>query len=221
MKDNQLRLQTVLNQINNIEDADSISVKSESVEEYEEEEYVTEYLEDFIEEDPQEEFFEIHEVDQVEKKPPLMKFLEVVDHKNYSRAISNKPKQICPICAKYLAVGSLESHMMRKHSDEYNFYCDQCPQKFKVKRDIVSHVMKHTKIEYRKKFQCEFCQNCYIKKASLDHHIKMRHDTSPEEFECECGSTFKTELRLRYHKVNYSKINNHEFLFKIIISFSA
>lgn len=112
-----------------------------------------------------------------------------------------KPRQICPICAKYFSAGSIEVHMKRKHSSKFNFYCDHCPQKFKAKRDIVTHLVKHVQAEYRRKFQCEYCENTYLKNSSLQHHIKMRHEEISEEFKCECGAAFKTKLRLTYHKV--------------------
>ena len=122
-----------------------------------------------------------------------------------SKDTSNKNLnlQVCPICGKNFSSGSLDTHIKRIHSEGYNFFCDQCPLKFKVKRDLISHLTKHTEVELRRKFQCEYCENSYTKNSSLQHHIKMRHEDVKEQFLCECGASFKTKLRLNYHKVRF------------------
>lgn len=58
-------------------------------------------------------------------------------------------RELCPICAKWITTSSMDAHIKRIHSDEYYFFCDLCPQKFKVKRDIQYHVRKHMEKESR------------------------------------------------------------------------
>jgi hypothetical protein len=110
-------------------------------------------------------------------------------------------RQVCPICAKHYSTSAIDDHMRRMHSDEFRFFCDHCPNKFKTKRDVINHLLTHKKAEHRKRYQCEYCENIYMKNSTLQHHIKMRHEESGEEFKCECGASFRTKLRLNYHKV--------------------
>jgi len=58
-------------------------------------------------------------------------------------------RELCPVCAKWITTSSMDAHIKRMHSDEYYFFCDLCPQKFKVKRDIQYHVRKHMQKESR------------------------------------------------------------------------
>lgn len=58
-------------------------------------------------------------------------------------------KELCHICDKWITTSSLDNHMKRMHSDSYEYFCDLCPQKFKVKRDIQYHIKKHMTVEYR------------------------------------------------------------------------
>jgi hypothetical protein len=58
-------------------------------------------------------------------------------------------KDLCHICEKWITTSSLENHMKRMHSNKYEFFCDLCPMKFKVKRDIQYHVKKHMATEFR------------------------------------------------------------------------
>lgn len=58
-------------------------------------------------------------------------------------------KELCSVCAKWITASSMDAHIKRMHSDEYYFFCDLCPQKFKVKRDIQYHVRKHMEKESR------------------------------------------------------------------------
>jgi hypothetical protein len=58
-------------------------------------------------------------------------------------------KELCPVCAKWITSSSMDAHIKRMHSDEYFYFCDLCPQKFKVKRDIQYHVKKHMEKESR------------------------------------------------------------------------
>lgn len=111
-------------------------------------------------------------------------------------------KERCNICGKYITTSSLENHIIRMHSDDYRFFCDLCPQKFKVKRDIQFHVKKYhiQGDEVRERFQCEFCDNSYLTMWALRHHFTMQHADISKDFICHCGAAFKTKLRLNYHK---------------------
>lgn len=109
-------------------------------------------------------------------------------------------KEMCVICCKLITTTSIENHIKRMHSDDYKFFCDHCPQKFKVKRDIQYHVKKHMQHEYRERYQCQYCENSYLTMWALRHHFTMQHADITKDFICDCGAAFKTKLRLNYHK---------------------
>lgn len=111
-------------------------------------------------------------------------------------------KEMCTMCGKWITTSSLENHIKRMHSDDYQFFCDHCPQKFKVKRDIQYHVKKHMIQEYRERYQCEYCENSYLTMWALRHHFTMQHAEISKDFVCDCGAAFKTKLRLNYHRVS-------------------
>ncbi|KAG5667303.1 hypothetical protein PVAND_015289 [Polypedilum vanderplanki] len=146
----------------------------------------------------------------------IVEYLEEVEEDQLEiipkRTSKSQEKKICPICANYYSANALDDHINRVHSDNYQFYCDLCPNKFKTKRDITSHVQTHLNVESRRRFQCEFCEKIYMKNSTLVHHIKMRHTEDGEKFECECGASFKTQLRLNYHKKITHEKGNYECL---------
>ncbi|KAG5667302.1 hypothetical protein PVAND_015288 [Polypedilum vanderplanki] len=119
-------------------------------------------------------------------------------------------KKICPYCAKHYAPGALENHIKKSHTEDYKYFCDHCPLKFKTRKDICGHMEIHMSPESRRRFQCEYCERNYSKKTSLLHHIQMWHTENGEIFECECGASFKTQKRLRYHKRNTHEQGSYE-----------
>jgi hypothetical protein len=143
-------------------------------------------------------------------------------HPECKNILTESPTVVCQICAKTLATNSLDAHMKRMHSNEYYFFCDMCPSKFKLKRDIIFHVKTHIQSEFRyvttslnrikmfnyfifcrERYQCDYCENSYLGSWALRNHIMMVHTDTPKSFICECGAAFKTQMRLNYHKVNF------------------
>lgn len=89
--------------------------------------------------------------------------------------------------------------MLRSHSDDYHFFCDLCPRKFKQVKDIRRHVMSHIQKKFREKFPCESCGLEFTAKPRLELHVFMNHAENPRIFNCDCGKSFKTKLHLNIH----------------------
>ncbi|KAG5667301.1 hypothetical protein PVAND_015287 [Polypedilum vanderplanki] len=120
-------------------------------------------------------------------------------------------KQICPYCAKYYAPGALDTHIKRVHTEDYKYFCDHCPLKFKTRKNICGHMEIHMSPESRRRFQCEYCERSYSKNNGLRHHIQMTHIKDGDTFDCACGKSFKTKVRLNYHKRLTHSNRNEKF----------
>jgi hypothetical protein len=187
--------------IKNVKEEIHNSIQGENIKNAEIEDFHENFFED--EENITEELEENYLVEKIEdetmQEPTTMIELEEIQDEH-----SLEGKIPCLVCGKFLKPNSLDSHFKRFHESTL-YACDLCPKVCISKPDIISHVLCHTSLESRRKYQCTYCLKWYIKKATLEHHILMRHTQLDNDFKCECGAGFKTEMRLRYHKVIIEK----------------
>ncbi|XP_012284560.1 zinc finger protein OZF-like [Orussus abietinus] len=119
--------------------------------------------------------------------------------------IHDEPVQLhaCSLCDfKARTKPYLKIHYIRKHTEDYNYSCEQCGKMFKVQSDYTTHMKDHD----TESCVCDICGTSYPSKSSLYFHKHYKHKTKIKEFECTiCRKRFKSQKNL----------NNHEELHKM------
>ncbi|XP_055611726.1 zinc finger protein 25-like [Uranotaenia lowii] len=106
-------------------------------------------------------------------------------------------KHQCDTCNKFfLFKYNLLMHQ-RQHTDERNYECEICHQKYTTKAILKYHHQKcHTD---ERNFECLHCDKKFIFKSHLEDHTAMHH--MGQSFECDiCRKPFNTEKRLKIHR---------------------
>ncbi|XP_076288009.1 uncharacterized protein LOC143212765 isoform X11 [Lasioglossum baleicum] len=98
----------------------------------------------------------------------------------------------------------LKIHYIRKHTEDYNYKCEQCGKMFKVQSDYTTHVKDHD----TESCVCDICGSSYPSKSSLYFHKYYKHKTKVKKFQCQtCKKKFKTQKNLdshmELHKIKY------------------
>ncbi|XP_078037446.1 uncharacterized protein LOC144470319 isoform X8 [Augochlora pura] len=98
----------------------------------------------------------------------------------------------------------LKIHYIRKHTEDYNYKCEQCGKMFKVQSDYTTHVKDHD----TESCVCDICGSSYPSKSSLYFHKYYKHKTKVKKFQCQtCKKKFKTQKNLNshmeLHKIKY------------------
>lgn len=98
----------------------------------------------------------------------------------------------------------LKIHYIRKHTEDYNYKCEQCGKMFKVQSDYTTHVKDHD----TESCVCDICGSSYPSKSSLYFHKHYKHKTKVKKFQCQtCKKKFKTQKNLdshmELHKIKY------------------
>lgn len=121
--------------------------------------------------------------------------------------IHDEPAQLhaCTLCDFQARTKPyLKIHYIRKHTEDYNYSCEQCGKMFKVQSDYTTHMKDHD----TESCVCDICGTSYPSKSSLYFHKHYKHKTKVKEFECEiCRKRFKTQKNLdshaELHKMKY------------------
>ncbi|KAL6265029.1 hypothetical protein P5V15_005120 [Pogonomyrmex californicus] len=121
--------------------------------------------------------------------------------------IHDEPAQLhaCTLCDfKARTKPYLKIHYIRKHTEDYNYSCEQCGKMFKVQSDYTTHMKDHD----TESCVCDICGTSYSSKSSLYFHKHYKHKTKIKEFECQiCRKRFKTQKNLdshtELHKMKY------------------
>ena len=148
--------------------------------------------------------------------------------KSESGSSKVKNEFICSVCNTVFAKKEiLQAHFVRKHTEEYNFSCEHCGKKFKIKGDLTTHTRLHhlesptvcdvcgkpyknslslyvhqKYAHYKASFECQFCKRRMVTQENLDQHIAIMH-TQRENLVCEeCGKNFTKKVNLQRHFIN-------------------
>ncbi|KAI4494764.1 hypothetical protein M0804_000965 [Polistes exclamans] len=121
--------------------------------------------------------------------------------------IHDEPAQLhaCTLCDfKARTKPYLKIHYIRKHTEDYNYSCEQCGKMFKVQSDYTTHMKDHD----TESCVCDICGSSYPSKSSLYFHKHYKHKTKIKEFECStCRKKFKSQKNLdnhaELHKMKY------------------
>ena len=130
---------------------------------------------------------------------------------------NKKPKKTkfpfkCSICtADFKRKEQMETHVSTVHEGKKLYKCTDCKKEFTLKRNLYRHSIT-TKHSYpfslkikgtgEAKFDCEICGKKFMKKESIQHHIKAIHE-GKKPFKCSiCGIAFGYEKTLSRHIQN-------------------
>lgn len=102
----------------------------------------------------------------------------------------------CKACDKtFNRRDKLTLHTRRDHLLERRFECDHCDMKFYGKRDLNTHMVKHTGV---KQYRCEVCLKAFGRRHTLREHLRIHADD--RRFKCEhCGQTFVQKCSWKSH----------------------
>lgn len=113
----------------------------------------------------------------------------LIRHKKI-HAIELRP---CPICAKM--VKNMTSHMKMHATNAERFQCDKCAKNYKLKKDLVAHVVVHE----NKQFPCNVCGKIFKRPFNLQQHMRIHNPNRPT-FPCHhCNHHYKTRSALLDH----------------------
>ncbi|XP_043482665.1 gastrula zinc finger protein XlCGF7.1-like [Leptopilina heterotoma] len=123
---------------------------------------------------------------------------------------------------------NLKAHYIRKHTEDYKYFCEHCGKKFKMEWDLKFHLgthgslqhmcdicgkfytsnyslYKHRKVTHLNnyKFQCSICNKRLLTQKNLDNHMKQHQKT----YDCkECGKNFSSKRYLASHATIHTEI---------------
>lgn len=111
----------------------------------------------------------------------------------------------CEHCdGQFRSKGNLKSHTILKHTNDYNYTCHKCNNKFKLKDHYLTHMKNHE----TGPCVCDACGNVYTNWKSLRQHKNQMHTVKVKNFECNiCKKRFVSEKNLdshsKGHKIKY------------------
>lgn len=74
---------------------------------------------------------------------------------------------LCVECgARFKTTNTLNNHMKVHTEDSKRYACEHCPQRFRIKSDLIFHYDVHND----KKYECEICQSKLNSYVSLKTH---------------------------------------------------
>ena len=95
----------------------------------------------------------------------------------------------------YTAKETLTRHIKRNHLLERTHECQQCDMTFFRKKELNSHMLKHTG---ERNFKCDICWKAFIRKDHLKEHLRIHADD--RKYRCDlCGISFVHKCTLRSH----------------------
>lgn len=129
----------------------------------------------------------------------------------------HRSNHVCQVCnKKFLSASHLEKHRVT-HTSDRPFMCGTCGKTFRDPYSVKECEMKHQGIKKLKpsqmipwrnreaKFVCDTCGYRTKGKASLDRHIKGKHNKE-KPFLCkECGKDLKSKEYLDAHRLDHKQ----------------
>lgn len=98
----------------------------------------------------------------------------------------------------------LKTHEIRKHTNEYNFECDFCGKRFKMKSDLKFHLGTHGTSQH----MCDACGRMYPSQDSLYKHRRVVH-INEYKFQCEvCNQKLLTQENLNSHMESHKSMHS-------------
>ena len=105
---------------------------------------------------------------------------------------------------------SLLDHL-RKHRNEYPYWCEICGSTFTTKWTRINHIKTHApKSKPSTPCMCHICSKSFNSKSSLTHHLNSVHvDKKDYKYQCNhCPQGFPRRNELTRHMVTHTGIRN-------------
>lgn len=155
------------------------------------------------------------------------------EHKLTHQDINTGITHCCAECDyKTKFKSSLKNHYIRKHTNNYDFSCEQCGKRFKMEWDLKFHLSTHNApehmcdicgglykskyllVKHRRtvhlneyKYRCTFCSNRFLLQENLDIHV-LQHN---QNYQCGvCDKIFKSKKYLSNHVATHTTMRPHK-----------
>ena len=97
--------------------------------------------------------------------------------RTHMRKHSNKKLYKCHLCSKECSSrGLLSRHLLNLHSSLMPYQCEICGKQCKQRGNLKIHMRIHSNT---KMFPCNFCDQAFNYKASLQGHLRSKHSMEP------------------------------------------
>lgn len=129
-----------------------------------------------------------------EKKFAVKEYL-----KRHLRKHSGAKPYACADCGEQFRSPDLRTlHVRKVHTGELLFQCDICQDRFFIKRQLTTHMIKHNG---GKPFACDECEKRFTTIYLLRSHQQIYHSDQPPVFKCDvCEREFRRAETLYRHK---------------------
>lgn len=136
-----------------------------------------------------------------------MKFLtneELDDHmrkheENPHYRLLKKKTIHCDTCKRAFVDAEDYGHHICKH-----YGCDQCPERFMIKKNLDKHKRYHAGEPI---FSCELCEALFTNRKALYCHNRAAHDPDKKKHQCDqCPRAFLSKCHLERHKLSHSEV---------------
>lgn len=105
-------------------------------------------------------------------------------------------KMQCPICEKQYNKSWYSNHL-KTHSDVFDYHCEVCDQKFKIKTYLNRHMKNHEQLSFIK---CAACAGVFRGVEALKEHLIAFHENVFRSAVCKlCGKNCKIAVNLNSH----------------------
>lgn len=113
-----------------------------------------------------------------------------------TRSPSSSLKMQCPICEKSYNKSWYSNHL-KTHSNVFDYQCDVCGHKFKVKAYLKKHMKNHEQLSLIK---CVACPGVFQGVGILKEHLLAFHENVFRSGVCKlCGKNCKIAVNLNSH----------------------
>lgn len=111
-------------------------------------------------------------------------------------ALAHGQAQKCQACNRdFKNARALTDHVKRNHLMEKTRQCPECDMSFFSKKELNSHMVKHTGL---RSYKCTVCSKCFGRPYTLSEHMKIHNNV--RRFKCEhCGQAFVQKCSWRGH----------------------